>query len=430
MAMVNPTFSVVVATFDRGPLIEATLQSVAEQSLVDFEVLVVSDGPAAEGLAETVARFDERFRLVELPQRCGSQFGPNNHGWSIARGQFIAYLGHDDIWLPGHLTELSDAFSAAPDADFAVSGCLYFGPPGAGSGYTWATGLFDPLDRWIARTHFFPPSSVAHRRRLPGDLRWPDADLVRRPVDCQFMLTAAELGCVFTSTREVTVLKFNSAFRYLSYVQPDDDEQRAALELLRDPEACSARVRNGLHDAASARQYMSTLHPPEHGVQPGEPRRVNARVRGLDRNAVEPLTAPVWIPDDGGPRGLDWYALESDGSSTWRWSGPNSRPRLLVPYSYEGAVRVSLHLNLVATVDLLDSLDVWVNRRQVPITRHTDGRSQHVVVSVETPLRSDRPSVMELRMPRSVSVAEFVPGATDDRRVGISIAGVHLEPLG
>ena len=171
----DPSFSVVVATYDRGPLVEATLASVAQQSLADIEVLVASDGPAAPGLARTVAQFGERFRLVETERRSGSQCTPNNFAWSIARGRFIAYLGHDDIWLPGHLAALRDAFEQRPHSDFAASGCLLLGPPGAGSGSAWVTGLFDPDDRWMPLAHFFPrpPSLIAapFRRTCAGPPR-------------------------------------------------------------------------------------------------------------------------------------------------------------------------------------------------------------------------------------------------------------------
>ena len=90
MALVTPTFSVVIATFDRGALIESTLESVARQMLDDFEVLVVSDGPPASQLVETVAQFDARFRLLVLDERAGSQYAANNFGWSEATGRYIA----------------------------------------------------------------------------------------------------------------------------------------------------------------------------------------------------------------------------------------------------------------------------------------------------------------------------------------------------
>ena len=428
--MVTPTFSVVIATYDRGPLIESTLESVARQTVDNIEVLVVSDGPAAPGLAAAVSRFGNRFKLVECADRCGSQFAPNNHGWVIATGRFIAYLGHDDIWLPGHLAALLHAFEQHPCADFAASGCIQFAPPGSGDGCAWVTGLFDPDDRCIALTHFFPPSSVAHRRDLPDDMRWPDASVVRRPVDSQFMFTAAQRGCAFTSTGTVTVLKFNSALRYLSYLSPDDVEQRDALALTLDLVALNETIKAALADAASSGNYMTALHPPERDRQPGEVMRSHARVRGIDTPPVELLDGPTWMPLGDDPRAHDWHGLERDGDRTWRWSGPNPRPRLLIPFTHDGLVRVSLHIDAVATDDVRNSLQVLVDRRSAPTVVRTEPDTAQVVVEIETVLRTDRPSVVELRMNRTVSAAEFAPGSNDARRLGVCLAGIHLEPIG
>ena len=427
--MVTPTFSVVIATYDRGPLIEATLESVARQTVDDIEVLVVSDGPAAPGLTATVSRFGKRFHLVECADRCGSQFAPNNHGWAIATGRFIAYLGHDDIWLPGHLAALRNAFEQHPRADFAASGCIHFGPPGSGDGYAWVTGLFDPDDRWMALAHFFPPSSVAHRHDLPDDMRWPDASVVRRPVDSQFMLTAAQRGCVFTSTRTVTVLKFSSGVRYLSYLSPDDYEQRDALALTVDPAALNETIQAALADAASSGNYMTSRHPLERDWQPGEIVHTQARIRGIETPPVEMLHGPTWMPLDDDPRAYDWHGLERDAERTWRWSGPNPRPRLLIPFTHDGPVRVSLHIDAIATDDVRNSLEVLVDRRSVPTVMRTEPDSAQVVIEIETVLRSDKPSVVELRMSRTVSAPEFTPGSTDQRRLGVCLAGIHLEPI-
>ena len=78
----DPTFSVVIATADRGALIEATLESVARQTVDDIEVIVVSDGPAVPGLATAVHRFGPRFRLVETAARRGSVRRSRKRRWS------------------------------------------------------------------------------------------------------------------------------------------------------------------------------------------------------------------------------------------------------------------------------------------------------------------------------------------------------------
>src|SRR4051812_5469247 len=155
--MPAPAFSVVIATYGRGALIEATLLSVARQSRAAHEILVVSDGPAAPGLAETVLGV-RGARLIELPKRVGAQSAPNNEGWRQATGEWIAYLGHDDIWHPEHLATLAAAIAAKPEAGFAGSGLLYLGPDRDRGDETWGTGVFHDHGR-APPEGVFPPAS-------------------------------------------------------------------------------------------------------------------------------------------------------------------------------------------------------------------------------------------------------------------------------
>lgn len=427
--MVTPEFSVAIATYGRGSLIAPTLESVARQTHRNFEVMVVSDGPAAPGLESTIARFGEEFRLVETPERCGSQYGPNNLGWSMANGRYIAYLGHDDIWLPGHLDALARAFNAHPGADFAASGCIQFGPPGSGSELTWVTGIFDPADSSVASTHFFPPSSVAHRVALPGGLRWPDARATRRPVDSQFMLTAAQEGCVFTSTTKVTVLKFNSALRYLSYLSPDTDEQDAALSMMDDPVRMEELIATTVAGAESSGNFMVTRHATEDELRdgPGDSMRRHARIRGIDLPSVTRLVGKEWVGIEGDDRGHDWHGVERDSSGVWRWSGPNPRPRILIPFTHNGGASITLYVDSFIADDVRESVEVRVNgspARKV-IKRDTDGF--RFVIEIEAQLRADKPSVLQLEMNRSVAPNEIDPESPDMRRLGMCLTAVSVE---
>src|SRR5262249_34882661 len=69
----------------------------------DWELIIVGDACTDE-TADVVAQLsDLRIRFVNLPQNIGEQSGPNNHGCSLAQGKYIAFLNHDDFWLPDHL---------------------------------------------------------------------------------------------------------------------------------------------------------------------------------------------------------------------------------------------------------------------------------------------------------------------------------------
>ncbi|MGZ4986374.1 MAG: glycosyltransferase family 2 protein, partial [Chthoniobacterales bacterium] len=156
-----PRFSVIIATYGRSRFIIPTIESALYQRHSPFEVIVVGDG-CDDDTEEVIRRkFGRRVRWLNLPEHTGAQSFPNNAGIKAARGSHIAYLGHDDIWSRQHLEMLAKIFRQN-EADFAVSGCVYYGPPGAM--FYLLTGLFGDADADAGAREFFPPSSVAHTR--------------------------------------------------------------------------------------------------------------------------------------------------------------------------------------------------------------------------------------------------------------------------
>jgi glycosyltransferase involved in cell wall biosynthesis len=108
--MSSPAVSVIIATRNRPALLPRALSSIAMQDWQDYEVIVVDDGSDAAVLdqyCKTFSQFDERFILYTPSAPAASGTGPGiarNRGIQKARGEFIAFLDDDDIWLlPDHL---------------------------------------------------------------------------------------------------------------------------------------------------------------------------------------------------------------------------------------------------------------------------------------------------------------------------------------
>lgn len=421
----EPTFTVIIATYKRGLAIQPTIDSVLQQTESSFELLVISDGPADPELKLVCNGQKPRVHLLELADRFGSQSGPNNLGIANARGRYIAYLGHDDIWAPDHLASLLAAFRATPSTGFAVSGCLFSGPPG--SDLQCVTGMFNSSA--VARTHFFPPSSFAHRRDLPPDLMvWPDHRKTASPLDSALLLHAAEAGVEFSSTRRITVLKFNSAFRYLSYLQPDIYEQVEALKATGNPESFAAYTEPRVREALNAGTYMTTMHPDTTKLAVGEIADHNASIRGLVPER-DPLTAQrIFIEPSDEARAFDWHYLETDPESgaTWRWSGPNPRPRLLLPALSPGLVRATVPIVAIATEAIRDQLAVAVNGKLVSSTLTWSESEARHLLHFEYDQVFETQTVVEFRTPQCVRACDMA-GNTDQRMIGFAYAGVLLE---
>jgi len=103
----RPFISIVIPTFNRAQHVQAALKSVLAQTYPEFEVIVVDDG-SADGTGEAIQELirsqvtgGERIRYFFQPNQ-GSSVA-RNKGIEQARGEWIAFLDSDDVWLPEKL---------------------------------------------------------------------------------------------------------------------------------------------------------------------------------------------------------------------------------------------------------------------------------------------------------------------------------------
>jgi len=114
-----PLISAVIPTYNSASFAEEAVESVLAQTWPAVEVIVVDDG-STDDTAARLARFAERVNLVRQEHR-----GPavaRNTGLRVAKGEFVAFLDADDLWMPEKLER-----SIAPlQADSSV-GVVYTG---------------------------------------------------------------------------------------------------------------------------------------------------------------------------------------------------------------------------------------------------------------------------------------------------------------
>lgn len=99
------TVSVVIPTFNRGAQIAAALDSVLNQTLAPLEIIVVDDGSIDETANWIAANYGNRVRLIR--QENGGVARARNRGLREAKGEWIAFLDHDDQFLPDKLAMLA-----------------------------------------------------------------------------------------------------------------------------------------------------------------------------------------------------------------------------------------------------------------------------------------------------------------------------------
>jgi len=96
----SPLVSVVIPAYNCGRFIGEALDSVFDQDYPALEVIVVDDGSTDE-TCDVVARYGSSVALVR--QRNSGAAVARNEGMRRARGEYVALLDADDLWLPGKL---------------------------------------------------------------------------------------------------------------------------------------------------------------------------------------------------------------------------------------------------------------------------------------------------------------------------------------
>lgn len=100
----NPLVSVIIPTYNRCTLVKESILSVLNQNYTNFELLVVDDGSTDNTVEELASIEDGRLILVKNKRKKGAQ-GARNTGILLSKGDFIAFLDSDDLWLPKKLEE-------------------------------------------------------------------------------------------------------------------------------------------------------------------------------------------------------------------------------------------------------------------------------------------------------------------------------------
>ena len=111
-----PRLSVVIPCYNAERYIAATLDSVLAQRdndvPIDLEIIVVDDG-SRDGSAALVRERYPQVRLLE--QANAGVAAARNHGIQAARGEWVAFVDADDIWLPGKLAAQFALLAAHPE---------------------------------------------------------------------------------------------------------------------------------------------------------------------------------------------------------------------------------------------------------------------------------------------------------------------------
>jgi glycosyltransferase involved in cell wall biosynthesis len=113
--MKAPFFTVLIDTYNYGEYIEEAVSSALAQDFpVEQREILVADDGSTDDTQERLRKFGEAIRYLRKPN--GGQASAFNMGFAHARGEVIALLDADDVWLPGKLRRVHEEFERYPAA--------------------------------------------------------------------------------------------------------------------------------------------------------------------------------------------------------------------------------------------------------------------------------------------------------------------------
>jgi Glycosyltransferases involved in cell wall biogenesis len=201
----NPEVTVIIATYNSSKTLYYTLKSLLNQTFQDFEAWIVGDGCTDDSENIVMSFSDKRLNWFNRESNSGRQGAPNNEGLRRAKGKFIAYLGHDDLWMPHHLETLYK-IALKENIDFAY-------PITVGIAPEKIEYLLAQLTIGINFENFnTPPSSWFHKKDLLTKVGcWTENYLaLNQPTDVEFFARVYKSGAVMKAIPSLSVIKFPS----------------------------------------------------------------------------------------------------------------------------------------------------------------------------------------------------------------------------
>ncbi|CAN5265796.1 hypothetical protein BH10ACI1_BH10ACI1_33520 [soil metagenome] len=120
-----PKVSVIIPAYNIAPYITETLNSVFAQTYTDYEIIIVNDGSKdTEELETALAPFFDK--IIYGKQINAGASVARNSAISLARGELLAFLDGDDIWLPRFLESQID-FLEKQDLEMVYCDAEIFG---------------------------------------------------------------------------------------------------------------------------------------------------------------------------------------------------------------------------------------------------------------------------------------------------------------
>lgn len=178
--------SIVMPAHNRAHCIEKAIQSVLNQTHINWQLIIVDDG-STDGLEEYVRKFSRDKRVQNIKKQWGGVSQARNYGLDNAKGKYIFYLDTDNAWYPDYLRNMI-VFMEKGNLDACYSGTRIIDDDGKVIGYYGENFIWNEC--W--ELNYIDINCFAHRQDLlEKGFRFDET--LTRLVDWDFILAITAL---------------------------------------------------------------------------------------------------------------------------------------------------------------------------------------------------------------------------------------------
>jgi len=220
----GPLISVIIPTRNRCSYLAEAIDSILQQTLQDFELIVVDDAcdDDTPALLRARAAHDKRIQFIRTQINLGCNKA-RNLGLSNARGRYVAFLDDDDRALPDRLKRSIDRFTRAPNIGIVSTGYRFIDANGHEQPWLAPTPAFEKFvtagdtafERLYCDWVWLPTSTLTIRSELLGRYRYPE--IHRSDGDSIFHSQMAASGVNFSIVPDLlTYIRRDKSYMFMS----------------------------------------------------------------------------------------------------------------------------------------------------------------------------------------------------------------------
>lgn len=155
--------SVIIPLYNAKDVIALTIKSVLEQTCTDYELIVVDDG-STDGSGDVVRSFGNKVRYEYFQN--GGVAKARNRGISLAKGEYLAFLDHDDLWASSKLERQLAVLESSSEIGLVTTDVENIDWSGQRIGTSKGYNPAYPFWRLFVKGFVVLPSTALVRRRI------------------------------------------------------------------------------------------------------------------------------------------------------------------------------------------------------------------------------------------------------------------------